>query len=79
MERVSDHVFAESIDEAETAIEAYFELLKSYSAVLGDGQSPESHINADIWDEGANQDMDFEEEPTLREIEGRSRDFTIQW
>ena len=27
----------------------------------------------------ANPDFDFEQEPTLRHIEGRSRDFMIHW
>lgn len=77
--RVQIDVFAETVAEAEAAIEAYYELLKSYSGSVGDGLSPETVIEMDIWDEGQNPDMDFEEEPTLRHIEGRSRDFMIHW
>lgn len=77
--RVQIDVYALTVAQAESAIEAYFELLKSYVGSIGDGESPETVIEVDIWDEGANPDMDFEEEPTLRAIEGRSRDFMIHW
>lgn len=72
-------VYALTVAAAEDAIERYYELLKSFVVSYGDGASPEVFTEYDIWDEGANPDMDFEEEPTLRQIEGRSRDFMIHW
>ncbi|RPH38359.1 hypothetical protein EHM92_00310 [bacterium] len=77
--RIQIDVYAQSVGAAEDAMERYYELLKSYSGSIGDGASPETVIDCDIWDEGANPDMDFEDEPTLRQIEGRSRDFMIHW
>lgn len=73
--RVQIDVYALTVSEAEDAMERYFELLGSYSGSLG----VPGYADCDIWDEGANPDMDFEEEPTLRHIEGRSRDFMIHW
>jgi len=73
--RVQIDVYALTVAEAEDAIERYFLLLSSFSGSLGVA----GFFDVDIWDEGANPDMDFEEEPTLRQIEGRSRDFMIHW
>jgi len=77
--RIQIDVYALTVAAAESAMEAYYELLKSYSDVIGDDASPETTVDVDIWDEGQNPDMDFEEEPTLRHIEGRSRDFMAHW
>jgi hypothetical protein len=77
--RVQLDVYALDFDEAEAAIEQYFETFKSFSDDLGDGQSPETFLNVDIWDEGQNPDMDFEDESTLKAVTGRSRDFMVHF
>lgn len=73
--RVQIDVYALTVAEAEEAMERYFEILKDFSGSLG----VPGFTDVDIWDEGANPDLDYEEEPTLRQIEGRSRDFMIHW
>jgi hypothetical protein len=70
--RVQIDVYAETVTAAEDAMEKYFEMLAGYSGELGAG-----FTDVAIFDEGANPDLDFESEPTLRNIEGRSRDFMI--
>jgi hypothetical protein len=70
--------YALTVAQAETAIEAYFEALKSFSGVLSDGLSPETTYDCDIWDEGRNPDQSFNDS-TLRHIEGRSHDFMIHF
>jgi hypothetical protein len=77
--RVQIDVYALTVAAVEDAIERYYELLKSYSVTYGDGESPEVFTDYDIWDEGQNPDMDFNDEPTLRNVFGRSRDFMIHW
>jgi hypothetical protein len=70
--RVQIDVYAETVAAAEDAMEQYVELFTSYSGDLGAG-----FLDVAIFDEGANPDLDFESEPTLRHLEGRSRDFMI--
>ena len=77
--RLQIEVYAEDVAEAESAIGQYFEALKSFSEPLGDGLSPETSYDVDTWDEGQNPDMDFENEVTLAEVTGRSRDFMIHY
>ena len=77
--RIQIDVYALTVSQAETAMEAYFEAFKSFSGILGDGLSPETTYDCDIWDEGGNPDMSFEEETTLRHVEGRSHDFMIHY
>lgn len=77
--RLQIEVYAEDVAQAESAIEAYYEALKSFSGTLGDGLSPETSYDVDTWDEGQNPDMDFENEVTLAEVTGRSRDFMIHY
>jgi hypothetical protein len=71
--RVQLDVHALTVAEAEDAMERYFALLAGYSGSLG----VSGFTDVAIFDEGANPDLSFEEEPTLRRIEGRSRDFMI--
>ncbi len=75
--RVQIEVYALSVKAAEEAMEAYFDLLKSYSGTIGDGKSPETFTQVDIWDEGRNPDLDFQDEIVLHGVTGRSRDFTV--
>lgn len=75
--RVQLNVYALTAPEAEFAMEAYFDALDNFSGALGGGESPSPFQDVVIFDEGANPDLDYEEEPTLRQIEGRSRDFMI--
>lgn len=77
--RIQIDVYALTVAEVETAMEGYFNALKSFSGVLSDGLSPATTWDFDIWDEGGNPDMSFDEEPTLRHVEGRSRDFMIHF
>jgi hypothetical protein len=70
--RVQIDVFALTMAEAEDVMERYFELLAGYMGELGAGFE-----NVSIFDAGQNPDLDFKNEPTLRNIEGRSRDFYI--
>lgn len=75
--RVQIDVFAETVAEAEEAMEAYFALLAGYIGSMGDGESPEQFTDVSVFDAGSNPDLDYEAEPTLRALEGRSRDFMI--
>lgn len=75
--RVQIDVFAESVSEAEEAMEAYFALMAGFKGSIGDGLSPEQFTDVSIFDAGANPDLDYQAEPTLRALEGRSRDFMI--
>src|SRR3972149_535745 len=75
--RVQIDVYARTVAEAETAMEDYFAALDNFSGSIGDDMSPSQFTDVCIWDEGANPDLDFESESTLRDIEGRSRDFMI--
>jgi hypothetical protein len=75
--RVQIDVYAETVAAAEAAMEAYFTELAGFSGSIGDGLSPSQFTDVAIFDEGANPDLDFEQEPILRQIEGRSRDFMI--
>lgn len=75
--RVQIDVFAETVDAAEDAMEQYFAALAGYAGALGIGESPDAFLDVSIFDAGANPDLDFEAEPTLRRLEGRSRDFII--
>jgi hypothetical protein len=71
--RVQIDVYAMTVAEAEDAMERYFNLLAGYSGSLG----VPGYEDVAIFDEGSNPDLDFEAEPTLRQLEGRSRDFMI--
>jgi hypothetical protein len=75
--RVQLDVYALTVAAAEAAMEAYFDALDNFSGSLGGGESPSPFQDVVIFDEGANPDLDYEAEPTLRQIEGRSRDFMI--
>lgn len=75
--RVQIDVYALSVEEAEVAMEAYFAALAGFQGSIGDGFSPSQFTDVSIFDEGANPDLDYEEEPTLRNLEARSRDFMI--
>jgi hypothetical protein len=70
--RLQIDVFAESVSAVNDAMEQYYEWLKSFSGDIGSG-----FTNVDITDEGRNPNQDFRDEPTLRNIKGRSRDFMI--
>lgn len=71
--RVQIDIYAETVEEAEDAAERYFEAIGNYDGSLG---VPEfSYVS--IRYESNNPDPTFEEEPTLREIEGRSTDYKI--
>jgi hypothetical protein len=69
--RVQVDVYALTVAEAEDAMEKYFEMLAGFSGSLGAG------YDVAIFDEGANPDPSFENEPTLNTVEARSRDFMI--
>lgn len=71
--RLQIDVIAESVDAAEDAMEQYVALLGNFSGTLG--LAPFTDVS--ILDAGANPDMDFEAEPTLRGLEGRSRNFFV--
>ncbi len=71
--RVQIDVYAETVDEAEDIMERYVDLLSGYEGSLGVA----GFSDVSVFDLGSNPDLDFEEEPTLRAIEGRSRDFQI--
>jgi len=75
--RVQIDVYALTVAEAEDAMESYFDALDAFSGALGSGSSPSEFSDVAIFDEGANPDPEFEAEPTLRQIEARSRDFMI--
>jgi hypothetical protein len=75
--RIQIDVYAETVAEAEDAMENYFAALVGFKGSIGDDLSPSQFTDVSIFDIGSNPDYDFEEEPTLRHIEGRSRDFTI--
>lgn len=75
--RVQIDVYAETVGAAENAMEEYFVALAGFKGSIGNGLSPSQFTDVSIFDLGANPDLDFEEEPTLRMIEGRSRDFSI--
>lgn len=72
-------VYALTASAAEAAIEAYFNALCSFSGDLSDGLSPATTYDCDIFDEGQNPDMSFKDEKTLKNVEGRSRDFMIHF
>ena len=65
--RVQIDVFAESVSEAEEAMEAYFAALAGFKGSIGDGLSPEQFTDVSIFDEGANPDLDsaWQDDPTL--------------
>ena len=71
--RVQLDVYAETVEPAEDAMEKYFASLAGFKGSLG----VPGFTDVSIFDAGSNPDLDFEEEPTLRRIEGRSRDFMI--
>lgn len=75
--RVQIDVYAETVSDAENAMESYFALMAGFTGSIGDGLSPQQFTDVSIFDSGANPDLNFEDEPTLRMIEGRSRDFII--
>ncbi len=75
--RIQLEVYATTVAAAEAAIEAYYALLKSYTGAIGNGESPETFVEVDVWDEGRNPDLDFQDEVTLKNVVGRSRDFTV--
>lgn len=70
--RLQLEVIAEDVDTVEAAMESYYSLLVPYSGIFGAGFN-----DVAIFDEGANPDLNFENEPTLRDLEGRSHDFLI--
>lgn len=71
--RLQLEVIAEDVETAEDAMESYFSLLAGYTGSLGVA----GFTDVAIFDEGMNPDLDFEDEPLLRNYEGRSRDFLI--
>ena len=75
--RVQLEVYALTVGEAESAMEGYVAAMGNYRGSIGDGLSPESIADVSVRDSGSNPDMDFQEEPSLRMIQGRSRDFTV--
>lgn len=75
--RVQLEVYALTVGEAESAMEGYVAAIGNYRRSIGDGLSPESFADVSIRDAGSNPDMDFQEEASLRMIQGRSRDFRV--
>ncbi len=75
--RIQIDVFAETVAAAEDAIERYFDELDNFKGLIGDGQSPEALADVSIFDGGANPDQNFEDEPTLKNVQARSRDFMV--
>lgn len=75
--RIQIDVFAQTVDAAEDAMEQYFSLMAGFKGSIGNGLSPAQFTDVSIFDGGANPDLDFEDQATLRRIEGRSRDFLI--
>lgn len=71
--RVQLDVFAEDVATVEQAMEKYFNLLAGFKGSLGTS----GFKDVSVFDLGSNPDMDFLAQPTLRLIEGRSRDFQI--
>ena len=75
--RVQIDIYALTVAEAESIAEQYFDALDNYHGTLSDETSPETTWDVRIRDAGMNPDMNFQEQPTLRRAEGRSRDYYI--
>ena len=58
-------------------IKKYFDALNHFDKELSNGQSTETVYEISIRYESTNPRLDFTEQPTLKEVKGRSMDFKI--